>query len=498
MIRVVEASLGSLGIVVGVSWAFVALVRLPDARGLNHVSGAWMALAAHAAQGTIYDGVRYGGTRYMPLFFLLHGSLARVTGEFVVSGRVVALAGGLGLLTALVLIMRHIGCRLPIAIGLAAFVPLSAVGLAATTTIRGDVLAVALQVGAIGIAARRDDTKGVAGAGVLCVLALFTKTSALWGALAIAAWLLLQKDRRRSKVFLGTYVAGVLLAVAVLQVMSDGRFLNNLVELTFAGEGGPSQIGRAAGETLGFLRAFAPVTWALIGLGFASVLLAFQDGRLGLHHLAFLFAGLITLPVMAGATGQNHLLDIVALTPLLVADLWVRAAPRVGPGPSTRLIVGVMALWIGTSTYLLDLRPEVARAARVAVGAEEPLTVGALREQLRPAERILSEHPGIPVMMGQLPVVGDPWVLLRLGDRHPRWRQDLVNRIQEQEFDAVLLLYDIENPDEETRGFYEGAHLGPQLIDAIRGSYCLTGTVDGLDLYRRIASGACPTQSRHA
>jgi hypothetical protein len=98
-----------------------------------------MALAAQAARGKIYpefyDGVRYGGTRYVPLFFLLHGSLARVTDEFVVSGRLIALAGGLGLLTALLLIMRRIGCPTLVSIGLAAFVPMSAVGLAATTTI---------------------------------------------------------------------------------------------------------------------------------------------------------------------------------------------------------------------------------------------------------------------------------------------------------------------------------------------------------------------------
>jgi hypothetical protein len=96
-------------------------------------------------------------------------------------------------------------------------------------------------------------------------------------------------------------------------------------------------------------------------------------------------------------------------------------------------------------------------------------------------------------MMGQLPVIGDPWVLLRTGNRHPRWREDLVNRIGQQEFDAVLLLYNIEDPDEETRGWYEGAHLGSPLINAIRRSYCWTGIVDGLALYRRAASAACPS-----
>ena len=52
-------------------WLFLALVHIGDRYKVGHVQGIWMALAQYANEGTLYpplsDGVRFGGTRHMPL-----------------------------------------------------------------------------------------------------------------------------------------------------------------------------------------------------------------------------------------------------------------------------------------------------------------------------------------------------------------------------------------------------------------------------------------------
>ena len=52
-------------------WLYLAASHLHDRYGALHVQGAWMALARYANEGVLYpplyDGQRYGGTRWMPL-----------------------------------------------------------------------------------------------------------------------------------------------------------------------------------------------------------------------------------------------------------------------------------------------------------------------------------------------------------------------------------------------------------------------------------------------
>jgi hypothetical protein len=57
-----------------------------------------------------------------------------------------------------------------------------------------------------------------------------------------------------------------------------------------------------------------------------------------------------------------------------------------------------------------------------------------------PNDRILSEDPYIPVSRGQLPLVVDAFMLRRIGEDHPSWRDDLVVRIERRRFSKVVLV----------------------------------------------------------
>ncbi len=92
----------------------IAAAHVSDRYNVNHVSGTWLALASDARHGTIYrplfDHGVFGGTWYMPLQFVLQGGVSYVTGEYIVSGKLLAYAIGLALLGVVYLLLRRLGC----------------------------------------------------------------------------------------------------------------------------------------------------------------------------------------------------------------------------------------------------------------------------------------------------------------------------------------------------------------------------------------------------
>src|SRR5947209_15938119 len=82
-----DAALVAAGLVVVLSYTLLAVAHRSDRFHLNFVSGVYAALAAHLNAGTfypeLYDGEHLGGPRYMPLHFLLHAGVARLTDEHI-------------------------------------------------------------------------------------------------------------------------------------------------------------------------------------------------------------------------------------------------------------------------------------------------------------------------------------------------------------------------------------------------------------------------------
>jgi hypothetical protein len=104
--------------------AAVLVAHLNDPRELDHTSGVWFALAWHVNHGRVYpevyDGSLYGGTRYMPLYFLAHAGLARGTGEYLMAGKALSLLVALACWALLFIALRQGGCPAPASIGLTA------------------------------------------------------------------------------------------------------------------------------------------------------------------------------------------------------------------------------------------------------------------------------------------------------------------------------------------------------------------------------------------
>jgi hypothetical protein len=465
------------------AWALLLAVHVDDRYQVDHVGGARMALARYFNGGFLYpplfDGGSYGGTRFMPLPILLHGALARVTGEYLISGKVLSYGVMIVLLVVMVVLIVRMGCRPPVAVALAALVVTTHTGLAAGMDLRADALPLLLQVLAIALVAGTGSRAFTVGAAALSALALLSKSSAVWAPLAIALWLL-AVDRRRLLWFLAAYGGLVGVLLAFFGVVTEGRFFVNVFGLSTAGVQGSRSLLRGPYFLAHLLVQQALAAWALLPVAAVGFWLARAERRVSLYQLS-LVCCLGVLVVVLGdiGTGWNQLLDLVVLTALVVGEL----AGRSWPDPSLRGAITaalvLLLLWVNLTGLLVTLVPD-ARQALGQLRAGHPPAGTPLAGRATSSTAVLSEDPYVPVALGQTPTVLDPFMLLRIGRRDPAAVQQLVRRINERDFRFVVLVEPLEPIDRE---WWRQLHFGPAVVQALARSYTYTGRDQGYYVY---------------
>jgi hypothetical protein len=333
----------------------------------------------------------------------------------------------------------------------------SAVGFWTALSISYDPLPVALQLMALTLVARPRGTAAIVMAGLLCALALLCKFSAIWAIGAIALWLFI-RNRRALAPFLGAYVAVSGLGFLLVQLVSGGRFWQNIYVFSssaVAGEGirrVPSQFAEMA--------VIAPTFYALLPLAVIEFVLSIRDKRITIYHFAapFAAASLIVVLTRLGA-GSNHALDLMILSAVLTARLWMRWTHEALSRAALVPIAVTLAIFASYPLF------------RVSVDeASSELLRGDARffdRLLGPADQILSEDASIPIMRGQVPVVLDPFVLPTIWARDPTALEALVEKLERHEFDRVILVFPLNDAPED----WYAMQFGTRVADAIEQNY---------------------------
>lgn len=492
----------------GLALAAVTLARLPAAwesgNALNHVSGAWMALADDLARGTLYrplhdPAVGFGGTRFFPLTFAAHAALVKAGVPLLLGGLALSLAAGVLAVAGAARFLRRAGYGPLAAAGLGALVLAGFAGQHALAAVRGDLPAAALTLwgtgallprrvpldpgragGLVWVAGRGPTSSrpAVLPAAFFLVLAFAAKPTALAAAGAAVLFLLLSRERVRALGLALAVAAGCAAVVFGTDVASEGRFLPMLRDLG-AGGLGPRDLLAAPARLAARLWREDPAGLALLaaaGTGFAFTVRTSTRRprrRAGARALAALWLAAAlgaTLVVMASpGTGVNHLLDLEVPAALLLAACAVAPARRaVRPAASLVAAAGLataVLLWRhDRAVSRIDAMQDAIYAA--ADGAPAPL---------------LSEDPLLPLLAGERPYALDAWMLRLAAERHPSLARPLLDGIEHGKFRAVVLLRSADAHDADE--WFE-REFGPAALAAIRSRWKLRLVAEPYHVYR--------------
>jgi hypothetical protein len=434
-----------------------------------------MALAADARHGTLYrplfDHGFFGGTWYTPLEFVLQAGVSFVTGEYVVSGKLLAYATALAMLGLLYVLLRRVGCSRLISAALASSVLLAPTGLFAATAIRGDMLPLVLQLAAIGLLSWSVSRRILIAAAILCALAIAAKLSAVWAPLAIVVWLVLG-DRRQLRIFLPAFAGALVVTFAVFEAASAGRMTQTLFAVTGSGNSGASPLAGVP-RLFDFIVRDSGPTWMLLPFALLAIAVTVTERRLSLYQLSFL----ISLPLLALVLADpgsdfNHLIDLVVLTALVVGELWARAGSR-RELSGIALAIALALLLSGADSYRQSMKSDTKSAVEKLLGRSTvSYPTHPLAGYVSRSDRVLSEDPAIPLLLDERPLLVDAVSVRRVGLDHPEWIAALRDRIARNDFDKVVLVHPIEDDD-----WYQNKNFGRPIQDAIERHYSLVARV---------------------
>jgi hypothetical protein len=474
----VRWALGALTAITFLSAALIAIAHISDRYNVNHVSGTWMALAQDVREGTLYrplfeDGV-FGGTWYTPLQFVLEGGGALVTGEYIVSGKLIAYATAIALLWLLYVMLRRVGCSRLASGALLATVVLTPAGLFSFTAIRGDTLPLLLQLGALFAISRGITKRSLMVAGLLCALAISAKLAAVWAPIAIVLWLFF-RERKALGRFLASFVVSTIVVLGIFELWSGGRMTDVVLGVATSGNSNSESPPAAFSRLFDLLVSHAGPIWLLLPFAFLALVVAVSQRRLTLYQVAFLVELPLLVVVMADPGSDfNHLIDLTVLTALVVGELWVRAAGREREVSALGLAIVLAMIFGAANEYRQSLKGDVKDSAKMLLkGDSTQYPTHPLAGFVKENDRILSEDPAVPLLLDQRPLLVDAVSVRRVGLDHPAWLASLERRLDGRYFDKVVLIHPVED-----KGWYDERNFGAGVRDAIARDYRLVAKVD--------------------
>ena len=489
--RVLSIALAAIGVVALVSCGLVAAAHVGDDSRLTPAAGSWMALAHYLNDGTLYpplyDGHAFGGTRYMPLSIVLLAGVERLIGDYIVAAKVLSIVTAVALLSVVFWLLRRERCSIAVSLALVGALATSPTGVFAITSARNDALPVVLQLLALMLVVRTSghgDSWRRAPSAPSRWSRRPRPSGALWRSGSGSLSDIAQVSSRSSQ--LSGSVVGLF---GLFEVVSDGRFAENVIGLSTAGDRGTATPRYVLRTYVDNVHAGLGPVRLLLAVAFIAALIGFWRRTSTIFQIGLASALFVLVPVYADVgTVSNHLIDSAALAIVVTGGLFAATSPASLRGRLLSVGLVVCVLAVAVATYRGSLRVlGIREAARELTGRVRTPT---LRTQLagyvRPGDAILSEDPKVPVALAQHPVVLDPFILLRLAQTHPAWQRDLIRRLHGHEFAEIFLEHRPEQMERSTdvRFWYSTLFFGRPIVAAIARDYRAVGKVERLWVYR--------------
>jgi len=416
----------------------------------GETSGVWSALALDAANGLVYRPVLaddgYGGTRYMPVFFLLHGLAIRLIGDATLAGLLLMQASVALMVAAIARLLVQQGVSRRSAAAVALLTCVTSLYQQYLSDVNCDYLAAALSLWGLSLFLGHDGQPRRRAARafglVLMIAAFYTKFSTVYVPAALFLSYVLHGRWRAALAFAAAALALLIAVGAAFHVLSDGR----MIEALAATATGGTDLAFA----LGFARRFAEeliLYHPAIGVSFVLALGKWAlDGprrwRAPLH-LTFVMVTLVTLVVFTsrGIAG-NHMIPLHAVALVLLGSALTGSR---GQRHALAAGIGILGL-IVVATWFPGV-PSV--RATLAARANPPVAEirAAIDRHVPPGRLLYAHHPMYPIVAGRRPFVLDVYNLnLFLHRDHPVG-DNFRARLAQARFDALI----VPDPDRVAR-----------------------------------------------
>ena len=398
--KLLPVMLGAL-LLVGLTDALVLAVQFwgPGRIPNDTTSGVWTALAVDYAHGHFYrpivSDLGYGGTRYMPVYFMYLGTLIAHGLDPITAGIVAMQSTVLAMLAGLVMVLRRAGVSMGWAIGLALVTFCTTVFQHYVTDTNCEYLAAAFSLFAFALylqpAGERPGPGRLLLIAFLCCLGFYTKLTTLYVPAGLFLHLLFTRQWRSAAFFAG---CGMLMLAAffmLFQYLSNGLMWTNITSAITGGTppdyvfgflGRFLKVVTISNPAIGVAALMALVVWAVklradgaspfvlvfLMVCLSTILIFTSWGVVGNHVIALhafslvmIGTGLSSIALRAFFSVGFGVLTIISLVALL---------PSVDP-PRTTLELGgretTEQLRRAISRHRLDSRPIASNDGTVSV-----------------------------------------------------------------------------------------------------------------------------------
>ncbi|MFC1671126.1 hypothetical protein ACFL20_12115, partial [Spirochaetota bacterium] len=286
---------------------------LPD-----HASGAWINLAVDFIKGIFYRPLYsietgYGGTRFMPVFFIAYSCILKITDDIVSSGSIINVLTIIGIYSVIFLILRQFKINRVWALLFAGCIFMSPSLNDALTSIRGDLLASLFSISGILFSIKyfRDNRNAALLLAVFFFeLTFFTKLTSLHGISSVFIWYIINGRKKDVLKLVSIFVIIAGLGLILINAASNGEFIKIMLASATGGASFSNIVNGPRWFYFVMLNADLPVLLFLL-LNITVFIKYFKDSIRSLPGLYFLFTLAVTI-VICGSPGawSNHLIDL--------------------------------------------------------------------------------------------------------------------------------------------------------------------------------------------
>ncbi len=420
--------------------AYLLFWYLPDSLPDKVSSGVWTSLANDFSHGIFYrplnSDIGYGGTRYMPLFFVLHGFLIPLFKDPFSAGVFLTLGSAFFMCLGILFALREWGLSWSKAIPFAGAVQCTITFMMQVLTVRGDFLSAGLVVWALVFFHKYFKTKVALYfflSSLILAFAVLTKITSLY-AVAVGGCALVLANRLREGilwVLSSTLMTALFLFSA--NAFSDGKML---VSFAACATGGMDGMGILLSPYHFLIEILRDPVFAVF-LGFAAIVffVRFRESWRQLHFIYFIVVIGATLVIFSSpGTSDNHMIDLQVAVFLL---LGVEFSKNYGLIKQVGTIMILVCIYIGLSR--LPFVPSIQKFFETN-GKPTRETVQYFYEKYgEKAYPVYSIYTEFSIVPGKTPYIGDLFNLNILMENNPDVKNDLHQKISSQFFGSVVL-----------------------------------------------------------